>query len=361
MRLLRSDSPEVIRALASQDCVSADSPRSEVGRALGGSMLIGLLFLCLRGAHWDYAGQLAGAVLVIWNGVQLWRATFKRRHWLLAACEGRFYIRLFNPVGSRSGQDTEANVLTLDMAEVGGIQVRTADIFIHGPKPTVYEWLVIEAKRELWASAADHFERLGQPAPGFCPVAAGNGPYGEWFAGWWNERVSVRWLGYRPTLKEYVRRIAARYPDLTIQPEAHPELDLVSIVSKREPERRRLLAQAKKMGFNNECVWALYMYTGCTLYQRTKSLKEAQEYMSTVDVGADDEVDPPEQTGAPTTESVDPHRSPAPSPAIFAPFRSVANHAGSHSGSFDRPPSTAIDIEIRSSASALEPPPDPAP
>jgi hypothetical protein len=311
MRLLRSDSPEVIRALASQDCVRADSPRSEVGRALGGSMLIGLLFLSLRGAHWDYAGQLAGALLVIWNGVELWRATFNRRHWLLAACEGRFYVRLFNPVGSRSGQDTEANVLTLDMAEVGGIQVRTADIFIHGPKPTVYEWLVIEPKRELWASAADHFERLGQPAPGFCPVAAGNGPYGEWFAGWWNERVSVRWLGYRPPLKEYVRRIAARYPDLTILPEAHPELDLVSIVSKREPERKRLLAQAKKMGFNNECVWALYMYTGYTLYQRTKSLKEAQDYMSTVDVGADDEVDPPEQTGAPTTELADPHRSPA--------------------------------------------------
>jgi hypothetical protein len=283
MRLLPSDSPEVVRALASPDCVRADSPRSEVRSALGGSMLIGLLFLSLRGVDWDYAGQLAGALLLIWNGVHLWRATFNRRHWLLAVCEGRFYIRLFTPAVPRSGRDTEANVLTLDMAEVDGIQVRIADIFIDGPKPKVYEWLVIEPKHELRTSLADHFERLGQPAPGFCPVACGNGPYGEWFAGWWNERVSVRWLGYRPTLREYVRRIAARYPDLPVLPETHRELDLISMVSKREPERRRLLAEAKKMGFNNECVWALCMYTGHTLYHRTKSLKEAQEYMATID------------------------------------------------------------------------------
>ncbi len=270
-------------------------------------MLIGLLFLSLRGVAWDYAGQLAGALLLIWNGVLLWRATFNRRLWLLAVCEGRFYIRLFNPVGPRSGPDTEAKVMALDLAEVDGIQVRIADMFIHGPKPKVYEWLVIEPKRELWASAADHFERLGQPAPGFCPVAHGIGPYGEWFAGWWNERVSVRWLGYRPTSKEYVRRIAARYPNLTVQPETHRELDLVSMVSKREPERRRLLAQAKKNGFNNECVWALFMYTGHTLYHRTKSLKQAQEYMATID----EEVDPPEQMEAPTAASADRHRSPA--------------------------------------------------
>jgi hypothetical protein len=188
--------------------------------------------------------------------------------------------------------------------ELRGIQIRTATIFISGPKPRVYEWLVVEPKNELRALAADHFERLGQPAPGVCSIAEPNGPYREWFAGWWNEGVSVRWLGYRPRLGEYVGRIAARYPDLTILPEAHPELDLVGIVSKREPERRRLLAKAKKIGFNNECVWALYMYTGYTLYQRRKSLKEAQEYMSTID----EEVDPPEQAAAPTTTLADPHR-----------------------------------------------------
>ncbi|MGA7218902.1 MAG: hypothetical protein WBX38_11330 [Candidatus Sulfotelmatobacter sp.] len=111
----------------------------------------------------------------------------------------------------------------------------------------------------------------------------GSGPTGNGsLGGGTNACLFVGWV-IVPTLEEYVGRIAARYPDLTIQPEAHPELDLISMVSKREPERRRLLAEAKKMGFNNECVWALYMYTGHTLYHRTKSLKEAQEYMATID------------------------------------------------------------------------------
>jgi hypothetical protein len=261
-------------------------------------MLIGLLFLLLRAVAFEYSGRLAGALLFSWNGLQLWRATFSRRLWVLAVYEERFYIRLFKPMGPGADRDTEADVMALDVAELAGIQVRIADIFIHGPKPTVYQWLVIEPRPELRSSMADEFERLEPPAPGVCPIAVPN-------AVWRNESVAVRWLDYRPKLKEYARQIESRYPNLTMLPEARPELDLVSIVSKREPERRRLLAQAKRMGFNTECVWALHMYTGYTLYQRMKSLKEATEYMSSIDVGFDEQS---EQSGSFTTTSADPRR-----------------------------------------------------
>jgi hypothetical protein len=296
-------------ALASRDCVVADSPWTDVFGALRGNFLIGMLFLALWTLEWHYTIRLVGALLVAWNGMRLARATLSRRHWMVAASAERFYVRLFRPIGPGWRKNIEADVMALDMAELAAIQIRTTDVFVHGPKPKIYQWLVLEPVHgvrpsiadwfehqgpfppEVRPSAADQFEDLGPRSPGVYPVPAANRFYRQWFTRCEGGTVAVPWHRYRPGLEKFLRQIALWLPNLTIRPEAHTELDLISFVSKREPERRRLLAQAKRMGFSNDCVHALYSYTGPTLYSH-RSLKDANEYMSTVDVGANEGAEP---------------------------------------------------------------------
>jgi hypothetical protein len=289
--MLRSDSPEVLHALTSRDCVLADSPWTDLPGTIAGNFLIGILFLGLRTFEWDYRTRLVGALLIFWNGMRLAHATFSRRHWMVAACAERFYVRLFKPIGGGSRQDAEPDVMALDMAELAAIQIRTADVFVRGPKPKVYQWLVVEPVKEVRASVADQFEQLGPLPPGSCPIPAADGSYREWFTRYEGGSVTVAWHQYRPLLEKVLRQIASRFPNLTIRPEAHTELDLVSFINKPEPERRRLFVQAKRMGFSRDCVWALYSYTDYTLYQHRRSLKQSAEYMANIDIGAGEDAE----------------------------------------------------------------------
>jgi hypothetical protein len=65
----------------------------------------------------------------------------------------------------------------------------------------------------------------------------------------------------------------------------HPELDLIHAVSRREPERRKLLAEAKRKGYGADCITALRLKTmGPTLYSHEfESWQQAAEYMAKVD------------------------------------------------------------------------------
>jgi hypothetical protein len=211
---------------------------------------------------------------------------------MVAACAERFYVRFFETIRAGWSKSTEADVMALDVAELAAIQIRTTDVFVRGPKPKVYQWLVLEPVPEVRPSIADQFEHLGPLPPGTCPIPAADGTYREWFTRYEGGSVTVAWYQYRPALEKFVRQIASRFPNLTMLPEAHTELDLVSFINKPEPERSRLFAQAKRMGFSRDCVWALCMYTGYTLYQHMRSLKQSAEYMSTVDVGDDEGAEP---------------------------------------------------------------------
>jgi hypothetical protein len=65
----------------------------------------------------------------------------------------------------------------------------------------------------------------------------------------------------------------------------HPELDLISAVSKREPERRKLLAEAKRKGYGADCLAALRLNSmGPSLcFHEFKSWRQVAEYMAKVD------------------------------------------------------------------------------
>jgi hypothetical protein len=82
-----------------------------------------------------------------------------------------------------------------------------------------------------------------------------------------------------------MRQLELRFPSLVQAKVKLPELDLIHAVSQREPERRRLLAEAKRQGYVRDCVLALRLHTtGPSLYfHMFDSWQEAAEYMAKVD------------------------------------------------------------------------------
>ena len=95
--------------------------------------------------------------------------------------------------------------------------------------------------------------------------------------------IWIPWQLYSPALRVFVNQIELHFPNLTKAELKLPELDLISAVNKPDPERRRLLAEAKRMGYGADCLWALHRNSiGSSLYMR-RSLKECIEYMANVE------------------------------------------------------------------------------
>jgi hypothetical protein len=158
---------------------------------------------------------------------------------------------------------------------VASIRVREAEVFISGPKPNVVQWLVVEPAPEICAPIADQFERLSPPTLG-CDL------YREWFTGWSGTGIFTEWKLYRPGLRTFIRQIASKFPNLSIAEDSRSELDLTGLARKPELEQRKLLAQAKRLGFGAACVFALMNHK----YKRM-SMAEAREYMSNIDMDTD--------------------------------------------------------------------------
>ena len=91
-----------------------------------------------------------------------WRVVFGYQSWVFLGGEERFYTRVFRPLRVRAGQPPEAGIIALDASEVDSISVNTREVFVHGPTPKIYEWLVIEPKPEARSFLAGQGER-------FCP------------------------------------------------------------------------------------------------------------------------------------------------------------------------------------------------
>jgi hypothetical protein len=95
--------------------------------------------------------------------------------------------------------------------------------------------------------------------------------------------LSIHWQSYRPALRGFVNQIELHFPKLTKSEVTLPELDLISVVNAREPERRRLLAEAKRMGYDGYFIQALWLNSiGSTLYTR-RTLKESNAYMRNIE------------------------------------------------------------------------------
>ncbi len=167
-------------------------------------------------------------------------------------------------------------MIALDVGEVLSVGIQTRTIFVHGPKPKIVEWLVVEPQPRAQIFVTAQFNHLSPPI-GTCD------PYREWFAGSVDGILRIPWQSYRPALRAFANQIELHFPKLTESEVTLPELDLISAVNAREPERRRLLAEAKRLGYGADCIRALWMNSvGSSLYTR-RSLKESAEYMSNIE------------------------------------------------------------------------------
>jgi hypothetical protein len=160
VRLLQSDVPEIAACLASGHYLIVRGSRADFHGCLGNFAISGLIVLA-RSMDVAHALALGLTLLFVWNLILHWRVVFGYQSWVFLGCEERFYIRVFRPLRPGAGQP-EAGILALDASEVASISVQTREVFVHGPQPRIYEWLVIEPKPEARSFLAGQGER-------FCP------------------------------------------------------------------------------------------------------------------------------------------------------------------------------------------------
>jgi hypothetical protein len=161
VRLLQSDAPEIAACLASGHYLIARGSRANFHGCLGNFAILGLIVLA-RSVGIPHAFALGVALLAVWNLMLRWRVVFGNQSWMFLGSEEGFYIRVFRPLRLNSGRPPEACVIAMDASEVDSISVQTREVFVHGPKPRIYEWLVIQPKPEPRSFLAEQGER-------FCP------------------------------------------------------------------------------------------------------------------------------------------------------------------------------------------------
>lgn len=277
MKLVRSDSPEVVRAVASADTLACWGSSTMV---LLFSSTVGLLIalvldmlISVRAAVW-----VGVPVFVALNVFYLWRSRSPRLNWVVAIWSGRVYIRLFVKRGNNQDGD-EPNVMILEHSEIASIAAKTIDVYLYGPKPKVIEWLVIEPADPVRGEVFDHISPLQPGMPNLCgirPIDAGK----QVLVGNEEGPLTIEWRWCRPALRTFLQQIALQCPSMVI-PEQRSELDLNGIWHgfRRGPtaEQRRMLLRAKQLGFGSKCVQLLSLYRFIPLREARGYLDETQE------------------------------------------------------------------------------------
>jgi hypothetical protein len=271
VRLLNSDSAEVLSCLAYSDCLCVRRPWSYLPFAVLGSLAIFFLTSILRASGWEYATRLGGALLIAFNGFLCWRAIFNTGNWIIAVRDDRLYFRLFAAFLSKS-KSVEPSVMELDVVEIASISIRAVDAFYLGPKPHILEWLVVEPNENAKVQMAQHYGRVSPPANA-CDT------HRQWFTGWQEKEqaLSTRWF-YKPPLRTFLELMPAPFAHLKIAEERRSELDLMQFSKKSREEQARLVAQAMRLGLRSACEHVL-MYDGFV----HRSRREARDYLATID------------------------------------------------------------------------------
>jgi hypothetical protein len=269
VRFLRPDSPEVMRCLASNDRVLI-RPWADF-EDTGLIPLLPVLFLVACWASGQkLATILAAALLIAWICFLLWRAAFSKRHWVMAGCTEHFYFRLYRPVldGLRLRREPAPSILALESAEVRSMSRQIVDAFIAGPDPKVAESLVVQLEPQAHAAIAEEFERMS-------PSVSEYDLDKLWLVQWNGGSLVILWRRYHPSLRTLLSMITPRYPSLAVAPESRSELDLTGFARKPVFEQRRLLVEAKKLGFGADCIEVVINNP-----YRRMSMAEAIRYIS---------------------------------------------------------------------------------
>ncbi len=275
MKLVRSDSSEVARSIASAS-VQARWNWPALGFGCAANLLTLLIAftasLCLsaRAAAW-----FSVPVFLALNGYVAWRALSSRKQWVIAGCDERFYVRLFAWRRSAPSDGNEPDILVLEASEIASMSVRTLDVFLDGLKPKIVEWLVIEPSK---AVAQDIFKHIR-------PLLTAHDPDKAVYVANEEGRFSIGWNWWHPALRVFLHQVVKECPSVFIADEELSELDLNGIwrrISRNLRKdlkdlsalERQKLVQAMRLGFGCECAGLLARYKWISFRESSAFLSE---------------------------------------------------------------------------------------
>lgn len=292
MKLIRSDSPEVARSIASTRTLA----KRHVSVFLLGLLpnlailLIALLGLTVsvRAAAW-----IGLPALLIWNAWVLWRAKSPRLIWVIRARADKLYIRLFVGFGRAWKRIDAPDAIELDISEIASMSVRTIEVFLYGPKPKLLEWLMIEPSQAITKAISDQIPSFVRDtrSPGF------GRPYLSERAYWADDerRLAIGWKGCYPAARIFLQQVARECPSVIIGPEEHSGLDLNGIWHDYreglDAQQRKMLAQAKRLGFGPKCVRLLNQHRSMPFWECAPYLAKIEREEDEADLKTIDKLD----------------------------------------------------------------------
>lgn len=253
MRLVRSDSPEVVRRIATTKALATRKGLLHFACLVNGlALLIALasvFALSPRTSLWVIA-----TVVLALSGYVLSRAITFRRQWEITGSANRLYLRLFAWRNKDHADAEVPDVLVLDASEIASMWARTVDVYLYGPKPKFVDWmLMIEPAQGTFEGVTKYIRPLlTQLEEKAVYVTSKEG------------RLIVEWEWWQPSLREFLKQVAQECPSVAIGPEDRSELDLNGIWhgfrSQPNAEQRRLLGQAIRLGFGCKLAELLSVY-----------------------------------------------------------------------------------------------------
>ena len=264
MRVVRSNSPEGGRIIASTQVKACWgwSALSLIGVASLPGLLIALVVsfaVSVRAAVW-----VGVPIVVVWGGYVLWRGRSPRLNWVLAASADRVCVRLFARRGRKQADVEEPEIIELEASEIASMSIHTIELFLHGPKPKVIEWLVIEPASTIKEAVSHHIRTLQcGMSPNTCGLPSVDADR-QIYVGSEQGPLTIEWKWCRPALRTFLQHVSQQCPSIAIGPEKCSELDLNGTWNGwgEEPnaQQRLLLVQAVHLGFGRKCAQLLNLY-----------------------------------------------------------------------------------------------------
>lgn len=254
MKLVRSDSPEIVRGIATAGAWASRNWYT-LGFACAANVLA-LLITCAvsLGSSVRTAAWTSVPIFLALNGYVLWRAQAAHRRWVAVGCADRLYFRLFAWRSRGHGDVYEPDVLVLEAREIASMSIRTVEVFLYGPKPRIVEWLVIEPAQTVANAVSSHVRPLLTPMEPDKAVLVAHE----------EGRLTIEWKWWRPALRVFLQQVVQECPSVVIAPEERSELDLNGIwrgISLNlDEQKRQLLVRAIRLGFGCECKRLLSRY-----------------------------------------------------------------------------------------------------
>jgi hypothetical protein len=267
MKLVRSDSPEVIDSIASAGALArwgwygltlvciASVPGLLI-------VLFATLIVSVPAAVW-----LGVPIILTLNGYFFWRGS-PHLSWVIAGCADRVFVRLFVQRKKRKWNIEEPDVIMFEASEIA-LKARIVDVFLYGPKPRRVERLVIELSPAIVQSFSSHIQSSLNPNNLSKQVYVTNE----------EGCLTMEWKWCRPALPVFLQEVGRECPSVATG-EERCELDLNGIWhgfrEKPNAEQRRMLFQAMRLGFGSKCAQLLSLY-------RFMPLQEAGAYLAEIE------------------------------------------------------------------------------